>query len=57
VSATAVRLGEILPNIPIVFDRYHLMALMNKQNDDLRRELQRSFSDEGKKVLKGSRCL
>lgn len=48
---------EILPNIPIVFDRYHVMALMNKQIDDLRRELQRSLSEEGKKFLKGSRFL
>ena len=48
---------EILPNIPIVFDRYHVMALMNKQIDDLRRELQHSLSDEGKKFFKGSRFL
>lgn len=26
---------EILPNIQIFFDRYHVMALMNKQIDDL----------------------
>ena len=47
----------ILPNIPIVFDRYHVMALMNKQIDDLRRELQHSLSNDGKKFLKGSRFL
>jgi transposase len=52
---SAVR--EILPKIPIVFDRYHVMALMNKQIDDLRCELQRTLSDEGKKFLKGSRFL
>lgn len=49
--------NEILPKIPIVFDRYHVMALMNKQIDDLRRELQRSLNEEGKRYLKGSRYL
>lgn len=48
---------EILPDIPIIFDRYHVMALMNKQIDDLRRELQRDLSGKGKKFLKGSRFL
>jgi transposase len=49
--------SEILPETPVVFDRYHVMALMNKQIDNLRRELQRSLNDEGKKFLKGSRFL
>lgn len=48
---------EILPEIPIVFDRYHVMALMNRQIDDLRRELQRSLNDEEKKSFKGKRFL
>lgn len=48
---------EILPNIPIVFDRYHVMALMNRQIDNLRRELQRSLSAEEKRFYKGSRFL
>lgn len=49
--------NEILPEIPIVFDRYHVMALMNKQIDDLRRELQRTLNEDGKRYLKGSRYL
>ena len=49
--------NEILPDIPIVFDRYHVMALMNKQIDSLRRGLQRSLDDEGKKFINGSRFL
>ena len=48
---------EILPDIPIVFDRYHVMALMNRQIDDLRREIQRSLNDEEKKSFKGKRFL
>lgn len=52
---SAVR--EILPTTPVVFDRYHVMALMNKQIDNLRREMQHSLSDEDAKYLKGSRFL
>jgi transposase len=48
---------EILPDIPIVFDRYHIMAIMNRHIDDLRRELQRSLGDEEKKYIKGNRFL
>jgi len=48
---------KFLPDIPVVFDRYHIMALMNKQIDGLRRELPRSLDDEGKKFLRGSRFL
>lgn len=48
---------KVLPNIPIVFDRYHIMAIMNRHIDDLRRELQRSLSDEEKKYTKGNRFL
>ena len=46
---------EILPDIPIVFDRYHIMAVMNRQIDNLRREQQRSLDKEGQKFIKGSR--
>jgi transposase len=48
---------EILPDIPIVFDRYHEMALMNIQINDLRRELQSSLSGKGKKFLECRRFL
>ena len=48
---------EYLPNIPIVFDRYHVMALVGRKIDSLRREQQNVLADEGKKTLKGSRFL
>ena len=48
---------EILPEIPLVFDRYHVMTMMNRQIDDLRREIQRSLNDEEKKSFKGKRFL
>lgn len=46
---------EILPQVEIVFDRYHIVALMNRCIDDLRRDLQREL--EGQQVLKGNRFL
>ena len=48
---------EYLPNVPIVFDRYHVMALINRQIDALRREQQHQLDNEGTKTLKGSRFL
>ena len=49
--------AEILPKIPVVFDRYHVMALMNRKIDGLRRDQQRTLEGDGKQVLKGSRFL
>lgn len=48
---------EYLPTVPVVFDRYHIMALMSRQIDSLRCEQQRTLDSEGKSVLKGSRFL
>lgn len=48
---------EFLPKLEIVFDRFHIMKLMNGAIDDIRREQQRNFSIDGCKVLKGSRFL
>lgn len=48
---------ECLPTTPIVFDRYHVMALLNRKIDLLRRDLQRELEEAGKKTLKGSRFL
>lgn len=47
---------EHLPDVPIVFDRYHVMALINRQIDALRREQQQLDSKETR-TLKGSRFL
>ena len=52
---SAVR--ECLPNVPIVFDRYHVMALINRQIDGLRREQQLHLNIQETKTLKGSRFL
>jgi len=48
---------QYLPGVPTVFDRYHIMALMNKKIDELRREQQRTLTNEGKQTLKGNRYL
>lgn len=48
---------EYLPNVDIVFDRYHIMAQMNMAIESLRREQQRTIDKSGQKVLKGCRFL
>jgi len=48
---------EYLPDVQVVFDRYHIMALMNRKIDSLRREQQGALDAEGKRTLKGSRYL
>ena len=48
---------EFLTHVDIVFDRFHVMQLMNKAIDKIRREQQRIYSKEGNDVLKGSRYL
>ena len=48
---------EILPDVDVVFDRFHVMSLMNKAIDSFRREYQRTMSNTGRKLLKGSRFL
>ncbi len=52
---SAVR--EFLPHVDIVFDRYHIMALMNHALDEIRRSQQRELDDLGQKTLKGNRFL
>lgn len=48
---------EQLPWVKIVYDRYHISALINRAIDDLRREEHRRASSEGKHILKNSRYL
>ena len=48
---------EHLPHVDIVFDRYHIMALMNKSIETLRREQQRTLDGSDKKAPKGCRFL
>jgi transposase len=46
-----------LPNAAIVFDRFHVVKLMNEKLTQLRRQLYRQASTDQKAVLKGSRWL
>lgn len=49
--------GEFLPHLDIVFDRFHVMQLMNRGIDEIRRNQQRAYKKEGNEVLKGCRYL
>ena len=46
-----------LPNAKHVFDRFHIVKLMNEKLTRLRRDLQREADTMGKNVLKGLRWL
>jgi transposase len=46
-----------LPKAKIVFDRFHVVKLLNEKLSDLRRSLYHQANDARKKVLKGSRWL
>ena len=48
---------EELPGVAVVFDRFHVMQLMNKRLDALRRELVREAEGPLKLVIKGTRYL
>lgn len=48
---------EALPKVAVVFDRFHIMALMNKALDEIRRTWQSQLDKLGQKTLKGSRFL
>ena len=48
---------EALPHVDVVFDHYHVAALVNQAIDQLRREQQKELDGLGKKTLKGSRFL
>ncbi len=49
--------SETLPHVEIVFDHYHVAALMNRAIDDLRRQLQNEYEKTDQHTLKGSRFL
>jgi len=48
---------EHLGHVDIVFDHYHISALVNRAIDQLRKELQTDLDRQGKRNLKGSRFL
>jgi transposase len=56
-SAYFAAVIETLPRADIVFDRFHIMALMNQAIDELRRDHQRELDVLGQQTLKGSRFL
>lgn len=53
--ASAVKL--FLPNVDVVFDRFHVMGLLNTALEEIRRSQQNKCSQVGLKVLKGCRFL
>lgn len=53
VSAVA----SILPKVDIVFDHFHVDALINKALDEIRRQQQSIIDPASKKVVKGKRFL
>jgi transposase len=48
---------ETLPRVNIIFDPYHIMALINQAIEDLRRDQQRELDRLGQQTLKGNRFL
>jgi len=49
--------GDNLPEADLVFDRFHVVKLMNEKLTDLRRDLQREAEEMKKETLKGTRWL
>jgi len=57
-QAYASAVARHLPGALIVFDRFHVMKLMNEKLDDLRRQLVREAeSQDAKAAIKGTRWL
>ena len=48
---------EAFPKVKVVFDRFHIIKLMNEKLDDLRRALVREAEGPLKMVIKGTRYL
>lgn len=48
---------EAMPDVKVVFDRFHIMAMMNKAIDELRRTYHAQLDTSDQKILKGSRFL
>ena len=56
-AAYWIAVTEHLPRAAIVFDRFHIMKLMNEKLDDLRRDMVREATELMKKTVKGIRYL
>jgi len=48
---------ETLPKVDIVFDHFHVNALVNRALDEIRRQQQRELEAGSKRVVKGKRFL
>jgi transposase len=48
---------EVFPDVAIVHDPYHVVALANRAIDETRRDMVRSLEGEERKVIKGCRFL
>lgn len=48
---------EHLPGVAVVFDRFHIIKLMNEKLDDLRRALVREATGAMRQTIKGTRYL
>jgi transposase len=53
----ASAVASILPKVDIVFDHFHVDALINKALDEIRRQQQNSLEQSSKRVIKGKRFL
>lgn len=56
-AAYAKAVREALPHLPVVFDRFHVVKLMNEKLDELRRAHVRDTEQAQRKLVKGVRYL
>lgn len=56
-AAYASSVTEHLPHVDVVFDRFHVVALLNKAIDEVRRDQQAKCNAVGLKAIKGMRFL
>lgn len=56
-AAYASAAKKYLPNVDIVFDRFHVVALLNTAIDEIRRDQQAKCNEIGLKAIKGMRFL
>jgi len=57
-QAYPAAVAEVFPHVDLVYDRFHVVKLMNDKLSELRRDLQRELTEKRHKdVLKGTRWL
>jgi len=56
-GAYAKAVKMVFPSLDVVYDPYHVVALVNKAIDDVRKQLYGSLSGQERKVIKGTRFL